>query len=186
MNAAGGASGAATSAGGCRRTGERKSLVVGGLQPARAARRPRTLVHVAPLPEPEWRKILATTSHPGKLATVTRHGRPTVVPIWFVIDVDDIVFTTWHESAKAANLRRVPYAALCVDEVRFPYGFVLVRGPVTIDEAAPDLRTWAERIAARYVPADRAAEYGDRNGAPGEWLCRMRIDRVLAQGDVAA
>jgi PPOX class probable F420-dependent enzyme len=156
------------------------------LQPARAATRIRTLVSVPPLPEPEWRKILATTTHPGKLATVTRHGTPTVVPVWFVLDVDDIVFTTWHESAKAANLRRGPYAALCVDEVRFPYGFVLVRGPVTIDEAPPNLRGWAERIASRYVPPGRAAEYGERNGVPGEWLCRLRIERILAQGDIAA
>jgi hypothetical protein len=62
---------------------------------------------------------------------------------------------------------------------------VLVRGPVTIAEAAPDLRDWAERIAARYVPAGQAASYGERKGVPGEWLCRLRVERVVAQGDIA-
>src|SRR5881398_2937156 len=85
------------------------------------------------------RRLLETTTHPGKLATVSRDGAPTIVPIWFVVDGDDVVFTTGATSAKARNLRRDPRAALCVDEVEFPYGFVTVRGPVTIEEAAPDL-----------------------------------------------
>jgi PPOX class probable F420-dependent enzyme len=137
------------------------------------------------LPESEWRRILAETTHPGKLATVTRDGSPTIVPIWFVLDGDDLVFTTGETSAKAHHFRRDPRAALCVDQVEFPYGYVLVRGRVRFDEAAPDLREWSERIAERYVPAGRAAEYGERNAVPGEWLCRLHIDRVVAIGDIA-
>jgi PPOX class probable F420-dependent enzyme len=131
------------------------------------------------------RRILSTTTHPGKLATITRDGSPTVVPIWFLLDGDDVVFTTSNRSAKARNLRRDPRAALCVDQVDYPFGFVLVRGTVTVQEAAPDLVEWSTRIAERYVPAGRAAEYGARNGVPGEWLCRLRVDRILGEGEVA-
>src|SRR5690242_13721650 len=137
------------------------------------------------LPEAEWRQILETTTHPGKLATVTRDGSPTIVPIWFVLHGDDLVFTTGDHSAKARHFQRDPRAALCVDQVAYPYGYVLVRGPVSWDPAAPDLRQWAERIAARYVPEGQAAAYGERNAVPGEWLCRLRIERVVAEGDIA-
>jgi PPOX class probable F420-dependent enzyme len=131
------------------------------------------------------RRILGTTTHPGKLATVTRDGSPTIVPIWFLLDGDDLVFNTGSGSAKAQHFRRDPRAALCVDQVEYPYGYVLVRGTVTWDEAAPDLADWATRIAERYVPAGRAREYGERNAVPGEWLCRLRIERIAGEIDVA-
>jgi PPOX class probable F420-dependent enzyme len=139
-----------------------------------------------PLAPAAWRRILDETTHPGKLATVTRDGSPTIVPVWFVRDGDDLVFNTGGATAKARHFQRDPRAALCVDQVTFPYGYILVRGPVTWQEAAPDLREWATRIAERYVPEGRAEEYGTRNGVPGEWLCRLRIERVVAVGDIAA
>ena len=33
--------------------------------------------------------------------------------------------------------------------------------------------------------ADRAEEFGRRNGVPGELLCRLRPETVVAQADVA-
>ncbi len=47
------------------------------------------------------------------MATVRNDGRPHVVPIWFDLDGDDLVFTTWHTSVKAANLRRDPRVSIC-------------------------------------------------------------------------
>jgi len=37
----------------------------------------------------------------AKLATVRKDGRPYVTPIWFDLDGDTLVFTTWHSSVKA-------------------------------------------------------------------------------------
>ncbi len=128
---------------------------------------------------------LAAGVRTGKLATVAADGAPTVVPIWFAVDEEELVFTTWHESAKARNLRRDPRAALVVDDETFPFGFVLVRGPVTIEESAPDMLAWSTRIAARYVPAGRESEFGERNAVAGEWLCRLRAERILAQDEIA-
>lgn len=44
---------------------------------------------------------------------------------------------------------------------------------------------WSIRIAARYVPEDRVAEFGARNDAPGELLVRLHIREVIAQADLA-
>jgi hypothetical protein len=48
------------------------------------------------------------------------------------------------------------------------------------------LLDWATRLAGRYMGADRAGEYGRRNGVPGELLVRLRIERVSAHADIAA
>jgi PPOX class probable F420-dependent enzyme len=138
------------------------------------------------LAEHEVRAFLFDGARTGKLATASPAGAVHAAPIWFVADAGPvIVFTTWHKTVKAANLRANPRAALVVDDERFPYAFVLVRGSVVMQEAAPDLLEWATAIARRYVPADRIDEYARRNAVPGEWLCRLHMDRVVAQADIA-
>jgi nitroimidazol reductase NimA-like FMN-containing flavoprotein (pyridoxamine 5'-phosphate oxidase superfamily) len=39
---------------------------------------------------------------------VRRDGRPHVVPIWFDLDGETLVFTTGGNSVKAENIRRDP------------------------------------------------------------------------------
>jgi PPOX class probable F420-dependent enzyme len=128
-------------------------------------------------------EFLAAGSRPGKLATIG--ADPHVTPIWFVVDGPDLVFTTGQRSAKGRRLLADPRAALCVDTDAFPYDYVVVRGPVALAPDAPDLVEWATRIARRYVPVERAAWYGQRNGVPGEMLCRLRMDRITAERDIA-
>jgi hypothetical protein len=71
-----------------------------------------------------------------------------------------------------------------VGDDKFPMAFVVVRGAVHLDDDAPDLRDWTDRIAARYVP-DRAEEYGARNAAPGETLVRLHTQGVTGATEVA-
>jgi PPOX class probable F420-dependent enzyme len=130
--------------------------------------------------------FLGSGTRTGKLATASAVGAPHVAPIWFVFDGDDIVFTTHNTSIKGRHLRANPRAALSADLEEFPYGFVTVRGSVTISSDADELLAWATRIAERYVPAGRAEEYGRRNGAEGELLCRLKLERVTGVSDVAA
>jgi PPOX class probable F420-dependent enzyme len=133
----------------------------------------------------EAKAFLAEGVRTGKLATASKRGAVGVAPIWFLVDGDDLVFTTWHESLKARHLTENPRAALTVDMSDFPFDFVVVRGPVTVDRSAPDLAHWSNRLAARYVPAERAEEFGKRNAVEGEWLCRLHMARVIGQRAVA-
>lgn len=133
----------------------------------------------------ETRSFLSEGTRTGKLATVRADGRPHVAPVWFVLDGDDLVFTTWHESVKAANLDRQGRASLCVDLEEPPYAFVVVEGRVTTSEDPGELLFFATRIADRYMGRDRAQEYGRRNAVDGEWLCRLRMDRVVAKTDIS-
>jgi PPOX class probable F420-dependent enzyme len=129
--------------------------------------------------------FLAEGSRTGKLATASRSAVPHVAPVWFVVDGGDLVFTTGQDTVKGRNLKANPRAALAVDVMEYPYDFVVARGTVDIDEKPADLLDWATRLAARYVPAGRAQEYGQRNALPGEMLCRLRVERITGARDIA-
>jgi PPOX class probable F420-dependent enzyme len=130
-------------------------------------------------------EFLTTGTRTGKLATASAVGAPHVAPIWFVLDGDELVFTTHETSVKGRHLRANPRAALTVDIDVYPYHFVAVRGAVSLSVDVDDLLTWATRIAERYVPAGRAEEYGRRNGIPGELLCRLKIERIIGISEIA-
>ncbi|WP_030738558.1 PPOX class F420-dependent oxidoreductase [Streptomyces sp. NRRL F-2890] len=133
----------------------------------------------------EWRTFLSAGTRTGKLSTVSEDGGPHVAPVWFLVDGDDIVFNTGKGTVKGRNLAREGRAALCVDDERPPFSFAVVRGRVGLSEEPGQLREWATRIAERYMGADRAKEYGERNGVPGELLVRLRVEHVSAVADLA-
>lgn len=141
-----------------------------------------------PMTPDEVRAFLSHGTRTGKLATVRADGRPHVAPIWFILDGDTLVFNTHVDTVKAKNLARTRYAALTVDDQAPPYAYVMVEGPVEIfTDYDRDLWVhWATHIGGRYMGADRAEEYGLRNGVVGEWLIRLIPTKTVAQKDLAA
>jgi PPOX class probable F420-dependent enzyme len=135
--------------------------------------------------ETEWRAFLGAGTRTGKLATVRKDGRPHIAPFWFVLDGGDLVFNTGKATVKGRNLARDGRVAVCVDDDRPPFAYVIVEGTATISEDLPEVRHWATRIGARYMGEDRAEAFGARNGVPGELLVRVRIEKVIAEGGVA-
>jgi hypothetical protein len=75
--------------------------------------------------------------------------------------------------------------SLCVDDDRPPFSFVVVEGVAEISEDLDEVRRWASRIGGRYMGADRAEEYGRRNGVAGELLVRVRPERIVSAADLA-
>ncbi|WP_327365311.1 PPOX class F420-dependent oxidoreductase [Streptomyces sp. NBC_01217] len=133
----------------------------------------------------EWRVFVMSGTRTGKLSTVRADGSPHIAPIWFLLDGDELVFNTGQNTVKGRNLARDGRVALCVDDERPPFAYVVLQGRAELSDALPQVREWATRIAARYVGADRAEEYGARNGGPGELLVRVRIDKVLAMSGIS-
>jgi PPOX class probable F420-dependent enzyme len=133
----------------------------------------------------QWRDFLSHGTRTGKLSTVRADGSPHVTPIWFLLDGADLVFNTAKESVKGRNLARDGRVALCVDEDRPPYAFVVLHGRAELSEDLGQVRHWAARIGARYMGEERAEEFGDRNGVPGELLVRIRVEKVLAYAAVS-
>ena len=133
----------------------------------------------------EQQAFLLEGTRTGKLATVRKDGRPHVVPIWFVLDGDTLVFTTGEASVKAANMRRNPRIAFCVDDETPPYAYIIIEGTASFSTDSDALLYWATHIAGRYMGEDLAEAYGKRNGVPGELLVRVTPTRVIFEKDIA-
>ena len=140
---------------------------------------------MAKMSENDMMAFLAEGARTGKLATASPAGAPHVAPVWFVVDGRDLVFTTFRDTVKGRHLRANPRAALAADLEEYPHTFVAVRGPVTLDEHPTDLLGWATRLAARYVPDGQADSYGSRNAVDGEMLCRLHVERITGERDIA-
>ena len=130
--------------------------------------------------------FLQAGTRTGKVATIRANGSPHVTPIWFVIDGGDIVFNTWHTSAKAQHIRRDARVGLVVDLQEPPYAYVSVQGTAELSDDLDEIRRVATRIGGRYMGEGRAEEFGERNGVEGELVVRVAIDRIIAKDEVAS
>ena len=131
------------------------------------------------------RSFISHGTRTAKVATVMKDGQPHVMPVWFVLDGEQIVFTTGANTVKGRNLQRDPRIALVIEDDEPPFAFVHVRGRVTIHEGLDELLRLATAIGSRYMGEARAEEFGQRNAVRGELLVRVTPERVIAEGDVA-
>lgn len=75
--------------------------------------------------------------------------------------------------------------AICVDDDRPPYAYVLVEGTVEVSTDLDEMLLWATRIGGRYMGAERAEQFGRRNAVEGELLVRVRPTRVVARKNIS-
>jgi PPOX class probable F420-dependent enzyme len=133
----------------------------------------------------EWRAFVSEGTRTGKAGVTRKDGTPHVTPIWFVLDGDDILFNTHRESVKGRVLARDPRLTVCVDDQTPPYSYVTLHAEASLIEDLEEMRRWATVIGGRYMGADRAEEFGARNGVPTEYLVRARITGVVAERAIA-
>jgi PPOX class probable F420-dependent enzyme len=130
--------------------------------------------------DPQVRAFLTEGTRTGKLGFLSPSGRPLVTPVWFVLEGDTLVFNTSQGTAKGRALARDPRVSLCVDLQQPPYAFVQVQGEAELSDDLAELVRTATVIAARYMGPEKAEEFGQRNGVPGELVVRVRPTKVLA------
>lgn len=144
---------------------------------------------MASLSDPDVRAFLSHGTRTGKLGWTARDGRPLVAPVWFLLegegDDTTLVFNTGADTAKGRALARDPRVVLCVDLEEPPFAFVQVQGEVTLTSDPGELRRTATELGGRYMGAERAEEFGRRNGVPGELVVRIVPTKVVAALDVA-
>ena len=108
--------------------------------------------------------FLAERGHLLRLATTDADGVPRVVPIWYIRDGDDIVFTPRSPAVFLANIRRDPRVGLSIDEDALPYRKVTVRGTARVVHEPGEDDAWRDlyrSIAKRYVDDEPADAYVD-------------------------
>jgi PPOX class probable F420-dependent enzyme len=135
---------------------------------------------VASTTDPEVHKFLSEGTRTGKFAYTNSAGRVLVAPVWYIVEDGDLIFNTGRDTVKGKFLARERRVTICVDLEQPPYAFVQVQGNAELSDDPSELLRTATAIAARYVGPDRADEFGQRNGAPGELVVRVRPTKVLA------
>ena len=132
----------------------------------------------------ERREFLLSGTKTGKLATVKSDGFPHVVPIWYDLDGDAVIFTTGDRSVKYKNMKRDSRVCMTVDDQTPPYSYVMIEGNVSFSEDPAELLHWATKIGGRYMGEDQAEAFGKRNSAPGEVVVRISPIKITAYADV--
>jgi PPOX class probable F420-dependent enzyme len=133
----------------------------------------------------EYQSFLRDSARTAVLATVRADGRPHAAPVWFDLDGDTLVLTTGHDTVKGRNMRRDPRVTLCIEDENPPFHFVIIEGTAELTAEDPNLLHWATRIGGRYMGAERAEEYGQRNAVSSELLVRITPQKILAHKNIS-
>jgi PPOX class probable F420-dependent enzyme len=136
----------------------------------------------------EITNFLSQSTKTAKISTVSKDGTCHVVPVWFVLDGEDVIFTTGCESVKAKHIMQDNRVSMCIDDQKPLYSFVTMYGNATIttqDKNPDELLKWSTIIAERYMGKENAERYGKRNAVKGELLVRVKPTKIIAQKDIA-
>ena len=129
----------------------------------------------------EYLHFMLDRPRTAKVSTASLDGQPHIAPVWFEMDGETIIFTTWHTTVKAKHIRQNPRISLCVDDDTPPFSFVVVEGTAEIATPTPEeFLHWATRLAGRYMGPALADSYGKRNAVPGELMIRVTPTKIIA------
>ena len=133
--------------------------------------------------EPQWRAFVLEGTRTGKLAATRKDGRPHVVPIWFSLDDDGVVFKTHAETIKGRALRReaAPRCASTTSARRSP---MRLRRPRHDLEDLAAVRRYATAIGgATWAPSGPRSSAAQRRGRRA--ARPARAEHVFAEAGVA-
>ncbi|HYO89477.1 MAG TPA: TIGR03618 family F420-dependent PPOX class oxidoreductase [Candidatus Limnocylindrales bacterium] len=112
----------------------------------------------------------------GRLATNSLDGYPHCVPLWYVLDGDDVVIISERKTAKVANLVRDARAVVTVGGEPERGPAYMMRGRVTMSDD-PD-HVWLRRMTERYETHEEAEkDLADWAGMDIVVL-RLNVERV--------
>ncbi len=118
------------------------------------------------------REAFLADVHVGVLA-VDEPGRgPLSLPIWYLVDGDEIVISMSADSLKARLLGAAGRATMTIQTEEPPYKYASIEGPVRIVPTAHD----PLEMASRYLGPELGQWYVD-NAPQGDVNARLRPER---------
>ncbi len=114
----------------------------------------------------------------ARLATISPEGYPHVVPIYFLLDGDDIVFGSDRDERKVKNALRNPKGAVVIGgELDSDEAGYLIQGDLTVEDNMNGRLT--RRLARRYESKEEAEEHTAEWGASDTVILRLRPRKVV-------
>lgn len=111
-----------------------------------------------------------------------RQGPPSLSPVYYVMDGDDLLISTTASRAKAKLIRRNPAVSVCVlhEQPPFPYLTVFGRGRIEEDGAVELMARVGEAISGRPVPPEARAALETRARQEGRVVLRVTPERFVS------
>jgi PPOX class probable F420-dependent enzyme len=124
----------------------------------------------------EQQRAFLDEVHYAVVGTLDRDGSIQQTVVWFMREDDELRFSLSASSVKAQNLRRNPTITLTVED---GMRYLSLSGSATVEPADQELR---QRMAVRYLGAERAAEWIKQHTNVGRASVRIAVQRVYGQG----
>jgi nitroimidazol reductase NimA-like FMN-containing flavoprotein (pyridoxamine 5'-phosphate oxidase superfamily) len=92
----------------------------------------------------EVHKFLGERGHLARIGTVDADGMPRVLPLWFIIRENDLLFTPRSPAIIWKNIERDPRVGISIDEEADPWRKVSVQGHVVVKYQPGNDDAWRE------------------------------------------
>ena len=120
------------------------------------------------------REAFLAEARVGVLAVGSTDGAPVLTPIWYSYEPGgDVLMTTGDGSTKTALLRVAGTATLCVQTETAPYKYVVVEGPVSVDDGVDS--SWRRDVARHYLGNELGDMYADATAESESTAVTVRL-----------
>jgi PPOX class probable F420-dependent enzyme len=111
-----------------------------------------------------------------------RAGPPSLTPVYYIMDGDDLLISTTASRAKAKLIRRNPAVSVCVlgEQPPFPYLTVFGRGRIEEEGAADLMARVGEAISGRALTPEGRAALDERAQREGRVVLRVTPERFIS------
>ena len=113
----------------------------------------------------------------ARLAVIDPEGYPHSVPVWFMLDGDDIIFITERGTRKVGYALRNPKGAVVIGGDSGDDAGYLIKGDLSLEED-PD-HEWTRVVTYRYEDEERAARDVAAWAVLDMTVLRLRVRRVI-------
>ena len=125
--------------------------------------------------------VFVSQARTGALATTYPDGRPHVVPISTVLDLDRLVFATDRDAQKVRNIDADPNVAICFDEYHEDWSQlrqVVAHGEAYLVDSGPEFQRDRALLYEKFPQYESAAPIDEGSSM----IVEVRVDRVVSSG----
>src|SRR5215208_3176711 len=111
-----------------------------------------------------------------------RAGPPSLTPVYYIMDGDDLLISTTASRAKAKLIQRNPAVSVCAlgEEPPFPYLTVFGRGRIEEAGAADLMASVGEAISGRPLTTEARTALEERARQEGRVVLRVTPERFVS------
>jgi general stress protein 26 len=116
----------------------------------------------------------------ARLSVIDSEGYPHTVPVWYLLDGDDIVMISEQSTRKVHYARQNPKGAVVIGGEAGDGGGYLLKGELSIEDDPDDI--WTKRLTYHYESEDQAAKDVAAWADLDIIVLRLKPHRVLKVG----